>query len=99
MKAITFEEINKARKTLELGEKASLEEIKKAHRRLTKRWHPDRCKEKEKELCHEKMKEINWAYKIILKYIENYQYSFAKEKVIEENPWERWKKQYGEWFF
>ena len=95
MSRITFEEIDKARKVLELEEKAALAEIKNAHRALSKKWHPDKCRKKDKELCHEKMKVINKAYKIILKYIEEYRYSFAEEKTIEESPEERWKKQFG----
>ncbi|MEE8637443.1 MAG: DnaJ domain-containing protein [Candidatus Margulisiibacteriota bacterium] len=95
MSKISFEEIDRARKTLELEDKVTLEEIKRAHRRLSKKWHPDKCKKKDKELCHEKMKEINKAYKIVLKYIEDYRFSFAKEKVIEESPEERWKAQFG----
>ena len=91
----SFEEIDWARKILDLGDMASLKEIKVAYRLQSKKWHPDKCKKKDKELCHEKMKEINKAYKVILKYIEDYRYSFAKEKVIEENPEERWKAQFG----
>jgi len=91
-----FAEIDKARRILELGEKATLDEIKKAYRRLSKKWHPDKCQEKDKELCHEKMKEINKAYKTIMKYVEGYRYSFQEEKVVEDSPEERWKKQFGE---
>jgi len=91
----SFEEIDRARKSLGLQDRATLGEIKSAHRRLCKKWHPDRCRE-DKELCHEKMKEINKAYKIISKYIESYCYSFAEEKVIEDSPEERWKKQFGD---
>lgn len=95
MKEISFEEIDKSRKILELEEKATLAQVKSAYRILSKKWHPDKCKKKDSELCHKKMKEINRSYKIILKYIEDYRYSFAKEKVIEESPEERWKMQFG----
>jgi len=88
-------EIDRARRILELGEKASLKEIRAAYRVLSKKWHPDKCKKKDERECHEKMKEINKAYKTILHYIENYNYSFAEEKVLEDSPEERWKKQFG----
>jgi DnaJ-class molecular chaperone len=90
-----YEEIDKARKTLELGEKATMEQIKKAYRRLSKKWHPDACGEKDKDLCREKMAEISGAYKIIMKYVKDYSFSFSEETVIEESPEERWKKQFG----
>lgn len=95
MSKISFEEIDKARKTLELSENATLAEIKEVHRRLSKKWHPDKCKKKDQKICHEMMKEINKAYKIISKYIEDYRFSFAKEKAIEESSEERWKAQFG----
>ena len=95
MKEISFEEIDKARKVLGLGEKATLVEVKSAHRALSKKWHPDKCEKKEQKICHEKMKEINKAFQIVLKYIENYRYSFAEEKVIEESAEERWKRQFS----
>ena len=37
----SFEEIDKARKLLGLGEVANLSEIKTAYRRLAHRYHPD----------------------------------------------------------
>ena len=88
-------DIDWARNILKLGEKASLREVKIAYRSLSLKWHPDKCKKKDWEKCHKKMKEINRAYKIIMKYIEEYNYSFAEEKVIEDSPEERWKKQFG----
>lgn len=90
-----FKEIDNARKILGLREKAALAEIKGAYRDLTRKWHPDKCKKKDKKLCHEKMIEINKAYKIILKYIENYCYRFSEEKIAEESPAEMWQRQYG----
>lgn len=90
-----YEEINKARTILELGEKATLKEIKAAFRSQTKKWHPDKCKKKDKKECHEKMKEINQAYKIIMKYIEDYNYSFSEDKVSEDSPEEHWRKRFG----
>jgi DnaJ-class molecular chaperone len=87
--------IEKARSILELGEKATLKEISSAFRSLSKKWHPDMCKKKDKKECHEKMKEINWANKIIMKYVEGYNYSFTEEKVCEDSPEEHWKKRFG----
>ena len=48
--------------TLEVSENASPEEIKKAYRRLARKYHPDVNKEKDAE---EKFKEINAAYEIL----------------------------------
>jgi len=48
--------------TLEVSENASESEIKKAYRKLARKYHPDICKESD---CEEKFKEINAAYEIL----------------------------------
>jgi len=48
--------------TLGVSESASADEIKKAYRRLARKYHPDICKESD---CEEKFKEINAAYEIL----------------------------------
>jgi len=48
--------------TLNVGENASADEIKKAYRKLARKYHPDINKE---ESAHEKLKEINAAYEVL----------------------------------
>ncbi len=48
--------------TLGVSPSATPEEIKKAYRKLARKYHPDICKEPE---CEEKFKEINAAYEIL----------------------------------
>ena len=48
--------------TLGISENATQDEIKKAYRRLARKYHPDICKESD---CEEKFKEINGAYEIL----------------------------------
>jgi len=48
--------------TLEVSQNASEAEIKKAYRKLARKYHPDICKESD---CEEKFKEINAAYEIL----------------------------------
>ena len=48
--------------TLGVSENASQAEIKKAYRKLARKYHPDICKKPE---CEEKFKEINTAYEIL----------------------------------
>jgi curved DNA-binding protein len=47
---------------LGVSESASQDEIKKAYRKLARKYHPDICKKPE---CEEKFKEINTAYEIL----------------------------------
>ena len=48
--------------TLGVSENATQDEIKKAYRKLARKYHPDICKKSE---CEEKFKEINTAYEIL----------------------------------
>jgi DnaJ-class molecular chaperone len=92
---LTFEDIDRARKVLELGESATLSELKKAYRGLSKKWHPDTLSGKDKDVNEAKMKQINKSYKILLKYIENYCYSFKEEKAGEDDLGKYWEKRFG----
>jgi len=99
---IDFKQIDEARKLLGLNEEVTLEGIKEAYRELSLKYHPDRCKEKDKKHCEEVFKKINQARDIILNYCANYRYSF-KEKDVKKNTmdkelYEHLKRFYDGWF-
>ena len=48
--------------TLGVSENATIDEIKKAYKKLAKKYHPDLCKGSD---CEEKFKEINAAYEVL----------------------------------
>ncbi|KAL6710728.1 hypothetical protein ACN47E_007785 [Coniothyrium glycines] len=52
-------------RVLDISRSASADEIKKAHRKLSLRWHPDRCMEANKRAATEKMAEINQANDVL----------------------------------
>ncbi|MBN1786526.1 MAG: J domain-containing protein [Candidatus Methanofastidiosa archaeon] len=91
--------IHEASLTLDIGQRASIWDIKRRYRELVKKWHPDKFPNNT-ELCKEKIKEINHAYEVIMAYCENYLYSFKEEDIVNNLPVgvqmrERWEKQYG----
>jgi curved DNA-binding protein CbpA len=89
-KLITFEDIDKARKILEIPESASLEEIKEKHRKLILKYHPDKYNNSVKRpIYEEKVKQINNSYKIIMNYCSKYPISFdrANVKNVEEGEY------------
>ncbi len=88
-------DIKEAAEVLELGQSGNLKEIKAAYRRLSKKWHPDSCPKKKQAECHKRMKEINQAYKIIMKYVEEYAYPFSGGVLNEESQEEFWKRRFG----
>jgi len=83
-----FEDIDKARKILGLQEEATLYEVKDAYRNLALKYHPDKCRDKNKKECEEMFKEINWAKDVLLKYCAGFRYSF-KEKDVKRNSMDR----------
>jgi DnaJ-class molecular chaperone len=78
---VEFNQIDEARKILGLGEEASMQEIRDAFRGLSLRYHPDRCRGKEKEACKEMFKKISHAKDMIEGYCLNYRYSFREQDV------------------
>ena len=97
-----FKQIDEARRLLGLDEDANLEEIKKSYRKLSLKYHPDRCKDKNKKECEEMFKKINQANKILMAYCAGYRYSF-KEKDVKRNTmdkqfYEHLKQFYDGWW-
>lgn len=72
-----FEFVDRARKTMQLPEEASLFDIKQTYRRLALLHHPD------KHGPEEEMKRLAQAYEILENYCQNYVYSF-KEKDVQK---------------
>ncbi len=93
-KGIDFEDIDRARRCLGLGEEATLEEIKAAYRELARRYHPDKGKSSE-----EMMREINWAYEVLMNYISYYRYSFRREDVARHDPDRVLKRFFEDWMW
>ncbi len=92
----TFKEITEARNTLELPETATREMIRAHYRRLLARWHPDKGRA-DQETCHDMTIRIVEAYRTLVDYCKNYQYSFAEETVRQHmSPEEWWADRFGQ---
>jgi DnaJ-class molecular chaperone len=91
-----FEEITKARRLLELPERATMEEIKVSYRNLIRQWHPDRCKGSE-EKATQMSSRIIAAHGLIMDYCNHYRFSFSEEEVkyhVTEDDW--WFDRFGD---
>jgi DnaJ-class molecular chaperone len=97
-----FKQVDKARKVLGLNEYADIGEIKDAFRKLSLKYHPDRCQKKDKKRCGEIFKEITNAKDIILSYCGNYRYSFrekdVKKNILSNEEYQHIKRFYDGWF-
>lgn len=74
-----FEDIDKARKLLELGDKADSSLIKSAYRKLVQEKHPDKTPDDRE--AQEKFEEIQAAYRTLLEYCKDERKSLRKEDV------------------
>jgi DnaJ-class molecular chaperone len=86
---MTYGELQQALRILDLGERASLKEIKARHRRLVKRHHPDLGEPDARQI-----RRINAAYRLLLDYCNGYRFCFNREEFFEQNPEERLREQF-----
>jgi DnaJ-class molecular chaperone len=75
-----IEEIEKALEELVLPKLISKAEIKKQYHFLAKKNHPDVGG------TAEKMEALNHAYRLLMKYIEEFRYTFDNEEVSKQFP-------------
>jgi curved DNA-binding protein CbpA len=76
------EMIDEALDILELPKMVTKEDIRKQYRFLAKKNHPDIGGDPQM------MERMNWAYKLLMKYIEEFRYSFDEEEVNRQFPGE-----------
>jgi preprotein translocase subunit Sec63 len=89
-------DIKAAAELLGLGEKASLAEIKKAYRRLSKKHHPDVQKKTREKTGKVAMHELTAAYKILLDYCAQYRFPLkpGENEPLEAEDW--WFERFGQ---
>jgi len=80
MRLEPIEEIDRALNILALPKLISKEDIKKQYRYLAKKNHPDTGGDAEK------MEQLNYAYKLLMNYIEEFRYTFDEEEVSKQFP-------------
>lgn len=94
-----FNEIDEARKLLGLSKAATLKEIKDAYRRMAHRYHPDKHRGAGSTEDGEVMKRLNWAYKLLMEYCQDYKYTFSEEDIARTYPHDEYlRKYYYGWF-
>ncbi len=75
-----IEEIEKALEILSLPKLISRSDIKKQYHFLAKKNHPDLGGNVEK------MEQLNQAYRLLMKYIEEFRYTFDEEEISKQFP-------------
>ena len=95
-----YNQIDEARKLLELSDAATLKEIKSAYKALAKRYHPDKNSDSSDTTdTTEMMQKLNAAYQLLMSYCTDYKYSFCQEDVARTYPEEEYLRRfYYGWF-
>ena len=88
---MTYRELQAALAIFDLGERATLKQIKARHRELAKAHHPDRVPANNAATMHR----INAAYALLVEYCGNYRYAFSEAEFLEQYPEERLRRQFG----
>jgi preprotein translocase subunit Sec63 len=93
-----WEKIKEAADLLGLGQKASLAEIKKAYRRLSKEHHPDMQNNPEEISDNVKMHKLTEAYQLLLRYCTDYRFPLVPEddEQLEAEDEDWWYERFGE---
>ena len=72
--------IEEALEVLELPKFITREDIKNQYRFLAKKYHPDVGGDAER------MERLNHAYSVLMKYIEDFRYTFDKDEINRQFP-------------
>ncbi len=89
-------DIQAAAELLGLEEKASLAEIKRAYRHLSRKHHPDMQKEPGSGAAQIAMHELTGAYKTLLRYCDTFRFplTLADDEQLEAEDW--WFERFGQ---
>ena len=89
-----WKSIARARKLLQLGDKATKGEIKRSYRRMCKKYHPDNAGNSSE--TSEIMYAITGAYELLMRYIEEYRFPLkpSEHDVYDAEDW--WLDRFGQ---
>ena len=82
------EQISNALDILELPKLITKADMKKQYRFLSKKYHPDQGGDAAKQ------EQINTAYKLLMKYIEEFRYTFDEHEVSKQFPGAKYAEQF-----
>jgi len=86
-----YETFQKALDSLGIVSHITYTNLKEKYLKLSKKYHPDMP-----EGDAEKFKEINEAYKMIQKYMQDFRFQLNEEEFYRQNPF---SKKSGDWFY
>ena len=95
----TWKAIEWARDILQLGDDASLAEIKRAYHRMCKLYHPDSASSEAVAKDTEEMYQVTAAYELLMRYCSEYRFPLQRPEGNEMDtldPEQWWYERFGE---
>jgi len=90
--AMTYDDLEAARRVLGTSQHATLAEIKAQHRRLVKLCHPDVAGSTDPE----RIRSVNAAYRLLVDYCAGYRFDFSRSAYYDQFPEERLREQFAD---
>lgn len=93
-----WQAVEQAARLLELDERASLAEIKRAYHRLCKRYHPD-CSRGKERVNQERMYRVTAAYELLMNYCKEYRFPLKDpdpDGTDPHDPDDWWMERFGD---
>ena len=75
-----IKEIQKALSFMEILPLSSIKDIKRQYKKLAQKYHPDVCGDTKM------MEKLNYSYKILMEYCENYKFTFDEYEIKKQYP-------------
>jgi DnaJ-class molecular chaperone len=85
-----YADLQAALAEFDLPEQVTLKRIRKRHRQLVRKYHPDIGEVAD----NDKIRRINAAYKILTEYISHYNFDFSRDTFLKQYPEERLREQF-----
>ncbi len=91
-----WQAIERARDLLQLGDRATLGEIKRAYHRLSKEHHPDLVDSDRKKKGEDMMYQLTSAYELLMDYCSDYRFPLAPDEnsIYDAEDW--WLDRFGQ---
>jgi len=75
-----IKEIKEALEFMDIPPLSSIKDIKRQYKKLAKKYHPDICGDAKM------MEKLNYSYKILIEYCENYKFTFDEYEIKKQYP-------------
>ncbi|MCI5148292.1 MAG: J domain-containing protein [Candidatus Electrothrix sp. MAN1_4] len=94
-----WQAIEQARTLFQLGEQATVEEMKLAYRRMCKKYHPDRAAKKDQKKYAEIMCQLTESYELLMRYVKSHRFPLIPSKsdpgsLYDPEDW--WMNRFGD---